>query len=248
MPPAKKKEIETHYLGRFRAAISDFPFGQIEPTEEPDFLIHGEHQTIGIELTELHCFTPVGVKPKQALEAMRHRVAARAQDLYVAKGLPPVRVSVFMRDAHDIKRPDVQTLAEAICQFVEGCLSRLNDSQTKEYASDKGHHLPEPILNVSVHRLDAINKALFTVPGAAWVPTLSDADIQRAIAPKELRYSAYRQKCDQAWLVINTNIGPMSTWFEFDSSTPLLALTTPFERVFVLGHFGSELVELRVSR
>jgi hypothetical protein len=245
---AKKKDIEVHYLERLRAAMPDFPEGQIEPTEEPDFLIHGATSTIGIELTELHRDGPVGVKPQQALEAMRHRVVARAQELYVAKGLPPVKVSVFMRDSHDIKKEHVQTLAEALCQLVERNLPAPNSSKKEEYDWVNRSHFPEPILEVSVHRLDVITKTFFSVPGATWVSTLSNTDIQRALAPKEPKYPTYRLKCDQAWLVINADIGPMSTWFEFDASVPLLPLRTQFERVFVLRHFGSRLLELQVSR
>ena len=246
--PAKKKEIEAHYLDRLRAVLSDFPEGRVEPTEEPDFLIHGQKSTIGIELTELHRDVPAGVKPQQALEAMRHRVVARAQELYEAKGLPPVKVSVFMRDSHDIKKEQVQPLAEALCQLVERNLPELNASKKEEYDWENRDYFPEPILEVSVHRMDVITKTFFSVPGATWVSTLSNSDIQRVVAPKELKYPAYRLKCDQAWLVINADIGPMSTWFEFDATVPLLPLKTKFERIFVLRHFGSRLMELQVSR
>jgi hypothetical protein len=227
--------------------MPDFPSGQIEPTEEPDFLIHGSSSKIGIELTELHRFAPVGVKPQQALEAIRHRVVARAQELYVAKGLPPVRVSVFMRESHDVKKHHVQPLAAALCQLVERNLPLPNTSTTEEYSWENRERFPEPILKVSVHRLDAITKTFFSVPGATWVSALSNADIQRALAPKELKYRTYRLKCDQAWLVINADIGPMSSWFEFDASVPLAPLQTQFDRVFVLRHFGSRLVELDVT-
>ena len=244
----KKKEIEAYDLDRLRAAMSDFPEGQIESTEEPDFLIHGEHSTIGIELTELHRDTPTGVKPQQELEAMRHRVVAKAQELYLAKDLPPVKVSFFMRDTQDIKKEQVPTLAVALCKLVERNLPGPNASRTEEYDWVNRDHFPDPILEVSVHRLDVITRTFFSVPGATWVSTLSNADIQRAVAPKELKYPAYRLKCDQAWLVVITDIGSMSTWFEFDSTVPLLPLKTQFERVFVLRHFGSRLLELQVSR
>ena len=97
----KKKEIEKHYLDRLRASMLDFPAGRIEPTEEPDFLVHGDNRVIGIELTELHKETPGGAKPQQALEAMRHRVVTKAQELYIAANLPPVNVSIFMNDGYD---------------------------------------------------------------------------------------------------------------------------------------------------
>jgi hypothetical protein len=245
---AKKKEIEALYLDQFRAAMSDFPKGRVESTEEPDFLIHGEHSKVGIELTELHRHTPVGVKPQQALEAMRHRVVARAQELYLAKGLPPVRASIFMRDTHGIKKDQVQILAEVICQLVERNLPDMNSSRHEKNDGLNCDYFPEPILEISVHRLDVITESFFGAPGATWISTLSNADIQRVIASKELKYPAYRLKCDQTWLIINADIGPMSTWFDFDALVPLLPLKTQFERVFVFRHIASRLIELPISR
>lgn len=243
-----KKEIEMHYLDRLRVAMPDFPQGRIESTEEPDFLIHGDDSIIGIELTELHRETQDGVKPQQALEAMRHRVVARAQELYSAKGLPPVKVSVFMRDNHDIRKDHVQSLAEALCQLVERNLPNPNSSRREEYDWVNRAHFPEPIIEVSVHRLDVITKTFFSVPGATWVSTLSNSDIARVVGPKELKLPAYLKKCNRAWLVINADIGPMSTWFEFDASAPLLPLKSKFERILILRHFGSRLIELQLSR
>jgi len=244
----KKKEIEMHYLNRLRKAMPDFPQGRIESTEEPDFLIHSEDSILGIELTEMHRVTPDGVKPQQELEAMRHRVVARAQELYSAKDLPPVKVSVFMSDRPDIRKGHVQSLAEALCQLVERNLPNSNSSKKVENDWTNRVYFPEPIISVSVNRLDVITESIFNVPGATWVSTLSNSDIERVVGPKELKLPAYLRKCDLVWLVINADIGPMSTWFYFDDSAPLLPLKSKFDRVLVHRHFASSLIELQLSR
>ena len=252
MPPPstaeKKKEIERHYLERLRDSLVDFPDGRIESSEEPDFLVHGNAVTIGIELTELHRETRSGTKPQQALEAMRHRVVAKAQELYIAANLPSVTVSIFMNDGYDIKRDRVLPLAKIIRQLVESHLPDKNSSQKIEYDWKNPASFPDPFIKISVHRRDAITRTFFSAPGATWVTTLSYADIDRAAEPKEMKYSTYRKKCDEAWLVINADIGSMSTWFEFDSSMLSKPLRTRFERVFILRHFGSKLFELPVVR
>ena len=244
----KKKEIETHYLDRLREAMPDFPAGKVEATEEPDFLVHGEGRIIGIELTELHRETPSGAKPQQALEAMRHRVVAKAQELYVAANLPPLKASIFMNDGYNIKKEQVLPLAAHIKKLIENHMPDKNSSRKIEYDWKKPNSFPDPLNKISVHRLDVITKTFFSAPGATWVATLSDADIQRAAEPKEKKYSTYRRKCDEAWLVIDADIGSMSTWFEFDSSALSRPLRTQFRRVFILRHFGSRLFEVPVAR
>ena len=240
----KKKEIEGHYLDRLRAAVRDFPAGRIQSTEEPDFLVHGETQIIGIELTELHRETPSGAKPQQALEAMRHRVVAKAQELHIAANLPPVNVSVFMQDGYDIKKEQVLPLAKIIVKLVATNLPGSNSSREIEYDWKDPGSFPDPLIKISVHRLDVITKTFFSAPGATWVSTLSDADVSRAIEPKENKYLTYRMKCDEAWLIINADIGSMSTWFEFESAALSRPLQTQFQRVLILRHFGNQLFEL----
>jgi hypothetical protein len=241
-----KKDIETLYFGRFRSLLADFPQGTIIPTEEPDFLVRGYESTIGVELTELHRETPAGIVPPQASEAMRHRVVARAQEIYAAKGLPPVYCTVFMNDDH-IKRDEVETLAAAVADIVLRNFPAPNSSREESYKWTSRSYFPEIVKSVAVHRLDAITKNFFSCPGATWVPTLSSADINRALASKESKCSTYRTRCDEVWLLINMDIGSMSTWFEFDSTTLAVPFKTSFDRVFIMRHFGGELRELSLS-
>jgi hypothetical protein len=242
----KKKKIESHYLDRLREAMPDFPSGRIEPTEEPDFLVHGETRIIGIELTELHRETPNGLRPQQALEATRHQTAAKARELYIATNSPPVRVSIFFYEDCDITKAQVLPLAERIADLVANHLPENNSSIEIKCGRNNPDSFPKPLMQISVHRFDVITESFFSSPGATWVLTLSDADIARAIEPKEKKYSTYRKQCDEAWLIINADIGSMSTWFDFDcdSMALLKPLQTQFQRVFILLHFGSQLFEL----
>ncbi len=246
MPPPKK-DVERHYFERFRTLLQPFPEGTVASTEEPDFLVAGSARTIGIELTELHRGTPPDQVPLQATEAMRHRVAAHAQELYVQAGHPPVRCTIFMRDFH-IQKSEVEPLAAAIVGIALRNLPHPNSSTHEDYDWVNRHYFPEIINSISVHRLEVITESHFTCPGATWVPTLSSADIERTLAAKEGKYAAYRQRCDEAWLLINADIGSMSTWFDFQEGAIVGPFNTSFDRVFVMRHFGQALHELPVAR
>lgn len=242
-----KKDVEVHYFERFKALLPDFPQGVVTSSEEPDFLVTRQGSTVGIELTELHREAPAGTTPQQASEAMRHRVVARAQELYTAAGHPLVRATVLMNGRH-IKRKDVETLAIAITDIAKRNIPEPNSSSHESYDWTNRSYFPEILDSVAVHRLDAITENFFSCPGSTWVASLSSADIDRALVAKESKYSAYRTRCDTAWLLINADIGPMSTWFQFDAAALTVPFVSSFDRVFVLRHFGSELYELNLTQ
>ncbi|QSA97701.1 hypothetical protein [Methylococcus sp. EFPC2] len=245
--PLSKKDIEALYLQRVKGLLVGFPDGVIVQTEEPDFLVQGESLTIGIELTELHREAPAGTVPLQAAEAMRNRVVRRAQELYTVAGLPPIRCTVFIREQH-IKKDQVEALATAVAKIAERNLPGSNQSRSESYDWVNRAYFPEVLDTVTVHRLDQITENFFSSPGSTWVIPLAASDIERALSAKNPKYSVYRAKCDQAWLVINADISTMSTWYKFERSVIAGRFKTPFDRVFLLRHFASELHELDLTR
>ena len=240
-----KKHVELHSLERFKALLPDFPEGAITPTEEPDFLVDMPRGRLGIELTELHRDVPPGAIPQQASEAMRHRVVERAQDMYSADGHPPIRCTVFMHNKH-IEKNEVASLASAIVKIAVKNVPPPNSSVREEYDWTNRAYFPGILDSVTVHRLDGMTQSHFNCPGSTWVAPLAPGDLERAIASKEGKYDAYRKRCEEAWLLINADIGSMSTWFQFDSAALTGPFRTSFQRVFVMRHFGSSLHELAV--
>lgn len=245
MPPSKKI-VERHYLDAFARLLSPFPDGEAIPTEEPDFLVVGQDRTIGIELTELHRMAPAGTIPQQASEAMRHRVVARAEQIYVSTGNPPIRCAVHFQDGH-IEKWQVEDLASAITELAVRNLPLQNSSTREEYQWTNRDYFPEAINTIGIHRLDAITKNHFFCPGATWVASLTAGDVQRALTAKEEKYAVYRTRCSAAWLLVNADIGSMSTWFQFDAAPLSDIFTSSFDRAFILRHFGGELYELNVA-
>jgi hypothetical protein len=150
-----------------------------------------------------------------------------------------------MNEGH-IRKGEVEPLAIAISDIAIRNLPAPNSSSREAYEWTNRAYFPEIVNSVAVHRLDAITETHFTSPGATWVAPFTAADIERALVSKEPKHSTYRQRCDEAWLLINADISAMSTWFQFDPAAVSGTLETRFERVFVLRHFGSTLHEIAV--
>lgn len=244
---ASKKELEFSRLERFKSFMPDFPMGEVEPTEEPDFLVRGPDRIVGLELTDLHRETLPGQTPEKATEAMRQRVVTRAREIYATRQLPPVSASFFLDDRIHVKKSEVEALAQDFADLVASNVPSPNSS--KDVSEDWGdvQSFPSILHSLSIHRLDGVTKAFFNSPSATWLATLKREDVERALAAKEPKYSAYRDKCDEAWLVINADTASMSTWFEFDLDVLNNPFATRFDRVFLVQHFGGKAHELRLQ-
>lgn len=242
-----KKEMERWRLERFKNLIRDFPSGDIQPTEEPDFLVHAADRIVGVELTDLHRGTPPGQIPEQASEAMRKRVIARAQELYTAQKQPPVIVSFFLDDRVHIKKQEVEGFATELASIVGKNLPAPNSTVEVPTDWDDARELPSILHSLSIHRRDVLTDTFFNAPGATWLPTLNREDIERALASKDPKYDNYRAKCNEAWLVINADIETMATWFEFDPGVLSSSFKTRFDRVFLVEHFGGRAHELAIT-
>src|SRR5579859_625438 len=97
--PDRKKRIEAYYAEEARRVSPIFPKGELVPHEKPDFLLHLNAGTIGIEVTELCREEP------RAEAARLARVPERAKARYNRmSGAAPVDVSLaFSRHAQSVR-------------------------------------------------------------------------------------------------------------------------------------------------
>ncbi|MBU9491753.1 hypothetical protein [Burkholderia multivorans] len=241
---APKKDVEIWRLECFKSFIADFPKGEVVPTEEPDFLIRGHGHIVGIELTDLHHQTAPGRIPEQASEAMRRRVVARAQEIYISRQLQPVMASFFLDDRIHIKKSEVEALAEEFANVIAANCPAPNSSIEVPQGWEDTRALPSILHSVSIRRLDVVTKTFFSAPGATWVPTITREDVERALSGKELKYDSYMTKCDEVWLVINTDTESMTTYFEFDPEILSRPFSTQFDHVFLVQHLARKAYEL----
>lgn len=244
---ASKKDTELFRLERFKCFTTDFPIGRIETTEVPDFLVFGESRVIGIELTDLYRQTSGAEAEQQVSEAMRTRVLARAQQIYVARHHPAVQATLFLDDRTRIKKSEVEQLATDIANLVATHIPAANSSAQIRPDWRATWRLPKPVIELYIYRRDSVKKTFFSAVKTTWVTTLRSADIERVLMQKAPKYPDYRKRCDEAWLVINADMESMATWFEFDSTLLTEPFVTNFDRVFLMRHFEGKAYELGVA-
>lgn len=184
----------------------------------------------------------------QADEAMRRRVVARAQEIYEGNGCPPVYVSALFNDSVHIRKAEVESLAFALYNIVVRNLPTVDSSGNEKYDWVNRSYFPETFDTVSVHRLTDITQTFFSCPGSTWIGPLTVDEVKRVLAAKEPKYAAYRNKCEEVWLVINADMLSMSTWFEIDEQRLMIPYLTKFDRLFLFLHFSNKVVELMTRR
>lgn len=245
-----KKQIERLQLERFRELFNGFPQGEIEDTEEPDFIIYSESGNVGnvgIEVTDLYWESPEGAIPRQAEESIRYRIAGRARGLHEERGLPPVHVSIHFNGNHTFTRSIAEPLASRISKLVEQNVPEIGSKYEESYDWVNRDYFPEEVISIVIYRIPEMKHAFFSSPDAAFIPNLLPKDIMRVLDNKNKKYASYRKRCDESWLVVTMNGAQLSSTFDIPEKTITERYMTPFERVFLLNS-GKEIYELSVQK
>ncbi len=243
-----KKNIEKWSLERFKNSIDDFPEGEIEPGEGPDFIVRGTDRTIGIELTDLYRKSSAGRTSEQAIESMRKLLVSCAQKIYEAKNLPPVIASFYLHNEIQIKKSEINNFSRELAHLVaENCPDPNSRCEIPDGWDDM-RKLPNGLTLVSINRLDVLTKSQFRAPSATWVATLEQRDIEAAIVSKDLKYKSYKTKCDEVWLIISADTESMATWFELDVKILNKTYSSEFDRVFLVQQFRKKSFEIQLSK
>lgn len=184
----RKKKIESHYMAEAQKASALFPVGTLVPHEGPDFLLHSDHGTIGIEMTELCQEEPRAEAGRLA------KVATKAHELF--RRLPNSHpVDVRAAFAPNIKNLTFQQLVKGLTDFVFVHQHTFGGFNWNEQKLPEGYcyiGLHEPMNSIGQWRTTrAFNVAL------AKRQLLDDC-----IQAKHKRLSTYRTAAAEVWLLI----------------------------------------------
>jgi hypothetical protein len=188
----EKKRKETVYLEEARRASSLFPSGKVVPHEKPDFLLHADGRTIGIEVTELCREGPraEGGKLAKVADAAKLRYSRSANNR-------PLEVSAAF--APRIEHLGFNELVDGLVNFVqvhqneEGCFN-WNDIELPH------GFMPQGYCYIAIHRARGAGQwRTFK----AFDVTLAGKDLLEAyIGDKNSRLPVYRAAAREVWLLI----------------------------------------------
>lgn len=242
-----KKEEERLYLDRFKDSIDDFPNGEIEEFEEPDFLIRENNKIVGIEVTKMFWERNPDELPQQAKESVHDLIAIKASKLHTENGLPTCHVSVHFSQTK-LKKKDTDTVARIIFDIVSKNIPRPGSSIQIPPNAWTCVPLPGELSAVSIHQIDEIGETFYSAPQFGWIPNLrADSDLQSTINVKNGRINAYRKNCDEIWLLINLGFGSISSQFDVPDDVLRHNYVTHFDRIYLLHQMNNRCWRLQIG-
>jgi hypothetical protein len=228
----KKKELERLCIERFLEVLTVQYLGKLVDHENPDFLLVGKDGTVGIELTRLYREATQGDSPLKEQEVLREQTMKRAKDIYDARHLPPIHVSVHFNHSCRLKKNELADMAATIADLGERNIPLEGGSQTEEYNWMNRAYFPDTIDCVMVFRSKALTKSTWSAPSVGFLPELNPTQVALKIADKEQRLTDYLRACDRAWLVLMSNGDMLASVVDLGDEAKEASYPTRFSRVF----------------
>ncbi len=245
-----KKVIERRQLELFlKHAPLSFNFDEvtIQENEAPDFiLLLPGGKVVGVELTMIFWKPKPGTPPPQAIYATYDKIAEIAQRKYEEEGGPPVAVHLFFQFSFRPSKRDIIPVADAIAAYVREHVP--DEGEEFEESSSWFNHdrFPEHVSSIHICRIPSLTRSFFSVPKAAFLPTLTREYVEQILEEKEQKLPNYRHRCPQCeemWLVMVCNL-EMSTQFDLDESLLTAPFPSAFDRVFIYCLMDQQVYEL----
>ena len=222
MSPPSNQFIERYYFEQFAQHIV-LPAGQIEYSDKPDVLIHGE-KLLGIEIANLYLSEGSDPNSEQVQRRRREAVLAKAQETHRASGGRRIELHVDFRPDRPIR--SIESVASGLAKVARRIESNTGGQIYREYFED----VPE--LRFLYHNGQEYENSKWMSVQGSTVPSLSIERVRELVARKSHKVASYRP-CDKYWLLLVVDF--MDFAQDQDITWPDNALLgeTPFERVLL---------------
>ncbi len=243
----KKDKREWAIIQTFRSYCPDFPIGELEKSEAPDFLLRTDNRLYGIELTELKYEREDKEFNLRAHEDFLSQLMQDAQALFESKNDSKLVVDVHFSNElndtvssldDDVRNIIRQDFAETIVKLVEENIPEATGIQYKiDRTSKYGfHNLPNKIECINIKNVTGRwYDGLWYAAISTKIKPLSVASVSQRLIAKEGKLRKYNPECDEQWLVIIQNSFLMSSSYNPLTANEALSHTyhSTFDKVFV---------------
>lgn len=213
--------------------------------EAPDILIRTASGVVGVEVTELFRDPGKASNSVQAQEAIADRIVSRANQIHARTRARPVHVSVHFSSSSDVRRLRREETAQALVDLVAS--RALKPGDYFHWNSDQDPVvLPDAICSVGILGMPKTSMSHWTAPRSGWVAPMPSESLQFKVDEKARHLPDYRQRARTIWLLLVSEGGRPSQFFDPPSREVAISITSPFDRTFYLSRFRNLVVELGV--
>lgn len=237
-----KKEEERTYLDVFRELESDFPKGEINSSEEPDFLVVNNGCKLGIELCRV--FRPQrGKYPQQAIESFYEEIMQQARQIAENAGTPPVRVDlIFPKDQPlQISPSEKLKFSGRIANFVHANTPQVNGYFQKQMPEYTG-------FAICINRNQHLCNHDWHLVHVDFAILDSRETLQIEIDKKSKKFKRYRKNCNKCWLLLIAKGRKASSFIYANDETRQHPFVSSFERTYFLHYADKTLIQLNTNQ
>lgn len=261
---AKRDRREWTIMNLFSSAYSQFPLGEVEKSERPDFIVRAQNgKRIGIELTELKYERKDTEFNMRGSEDFLSEIMLGAQDTYERSNDLTLVVDVHFGDQIApmvaMKQTDQEAilirsgLSETIARIVS---DNLPEATGKHYVVDRTSKYGDVNLPTFIEAIHITNvcgrmdEPMWYASISTRVKPLSVESIAQRIADKDNKILGYDSECNQMWLIIIQNSFLMSSHYDPVAAQHALRhrYRTRFDKVFVFERSQANVSQLNILR
>ena len=231
------KARERLHLDRFIEIHGDsFPEGEIISDENPDFFVSSTESKIGIELTEIL----IHEERIAENEGIEREILNTAGEIWDENGNPTSYVSVRFEPGFHVKKKDRRAYAERLVELLETHPDKDSDPWIDgEDTNIEGLRFIAPTKRPHMEKSnwDSANISNYG-------KTIDASFVQERIDIKNERYSDYREKCDEVWLIIVIDGHSKDSDIDVGSEVLRATFKTDFDRIYIFDRLRRSIIQL----
>lgn len=237
-----KKKKEWAHLNMFRRLLPDFPVGDLQDSESPDFRVKTHHGVLGIEVTS------ISDTSGRTVEGWRETAVRNGQLEYEERGGPVVYVSFHWANSSLPKGGTPRSLGQKLVALVTAHIPKKEDGIVALKSEELRESGLDDILNfVQIGRLTGLTTTTWiSQPGATFMDPRLEL-VQGLVTKKDEKLSAYRSSCSEVWLLLVAEGLSIARTVDTDALAQEV-LESSFDRIYLLDLFRARLYTQQMRR
>lgn len=246
MPVSRPEEAA--YFQAFLDARPDLQLELIKHEDRPDFRVRRGQSQVGVEVTRFSPERQSGMPIPEEQESLQQWTMESARSAYYKEGGTPIHVSAGFDSGLRLTKKRAPELARVIASFLLGNTRSLLVYQHSEFDEILYDAFLPELSALSAIRVAAEGDGAWITNHFAWPRHADEDDVRRVVAEKERKIGAYRQGCDEIWLLVVFDLHVGEVGVELPTPSVLFTVPTKFDRVFCLSPSGRRCVEAPLTR
>jgi CRISPR/Cas system-associated exonuclease Cas4 (RecB family) len=239
----KKEEEKSFVKALLKSLKINF---DIINSESPDFILQHNNSKIGIEVTRIFKSEKIDGMSTHALESERNSVVTIAMNKYAElEKFPEIDVAVFFGTYPKITKSQRYELAKKLKNIVVNNLPETDNTIRINNDFENLDIYPECISQIRISNFSFITKNHWQVPVAGIVQKKFIKELQEILNNKNSKIEAYKENCDECWLLVVADSNFPSSFCDPDSDTMNNKYDCRFERAFCMWDWYGDYFEIQ---